>query len=186
MNRLMHRASDYAREDIPRDAQARKQLELELSDIENLAENLEALPPHVQARFLPDRTPFPTRPSLPPVPNGSSAQFSKAPRPPGIDRLVDLGYLALAMVFVCPELVLRGGHWCELADSRTPSFKRALLRSFSGMFRGPWRSSIKWFGLVGRSAVAALLAGNIPAHVGGYQAFKVDDCPARNSQTSTT
>ena len=51
-----------------------------------------------------------------------------------IDFLFDVGGLALAMVSLRLELVLRGGHWSGLADSFTPSFMKAVVGLSRGRF----------------------------------------------------
>ena len=43
------------------------------------------------------------------------------------------------------------------------------------MFRGSWRSSINWLGLVGGSAGVAILPIGVPAHAGWAQACDLDD-----------
>lgn len=96
--------------------------------------NLDSLPSSAQACFRLERTPLPSRPLSPVVPEGISAQFSKVPRPSEIDCLCGLGAVALAMVFVRLELVLRGGRSSGLADSFALPFTKALVGSFAGCF----------------------------------------------------
>ena len=63
-----------------------------------------------------------------------------------------------------------------------PAFLKALVGSFNGMFRGSWRSSIKWFGMISRSVGMFLLPGGIPAHTGWSQVFVSDDSTDRMLQ----
>ena len=62
------------------------------------------------------------------------------------------------------------------------SFMKALLGSFAGTFRGSWRPSIKWLGLVGRPVGIAILPSGVPAHAGWAQAFDLEDSPERMLQ----
>ena len=151
MNRPVHKASDCAREGISRDALAHQQLTYEPLDMGNLERIPEFLPPGAQSPFLPQRTPLPLRPGFPLVADGIAAQFPAAPRPSEIEYHIDLGDLTSAMAFSRLKSVLRGGHACELVDSSMASFMKAPPCPFIGTFRGSWRPSIKWFGLVGRS-----------------------------------
>ena len=114
---------------------------------------------------------------------GIAAQLSAAPSPPRVERHFDLGDLPDAMASSRLEAVLRGGHPCEVVDSVIKaSFMKALLDSPAGMLRGFWRSSMKWFGLVGRSLAVVLLPGKIPVHAEWSQASDLDESPSRAPQ----
>ena len=164
VHRLTHKASDSAREGISRGALARHQVKYDLSDVENLDEIPELLPPAAQARFLLGRALFLPRLSFPLVPDGIAARLPAAPRPLEIEHHFDLGDRPIAMASSPLELAPRGGHPCEPVDSCVASFMAALVGSLFGMFRRSWRLGIKRFGLVGRSVEVVLVPGNVPAH----------------------
>ena len=56
---------------------------------------------------------------------------------------------------------------------------RALVGSFAGMFRGSWRRSVEWYGLVSCPVGVVLSPGSIAAHAGRSQSFEVEDSPSR-------
>ena len=182
MYKVTSKASGCAIEGIQRDALAHQQLQFELLDAGMISKPPMELPEGLQARFILERTPFPQRPSFPLVPEGISSQLSNISMPSNIETLFDYGDLVFATLFTRMELVLRGHHDTELVDSHLPAFLKALAGSFNGMFRGSWRSSIKWLGMISRSVGMVLLPLGIPAHAGWSQAFVSDDSPDRMLQ----
>ena len=182
MYKVTSKASSCALEGIQRDALAHQQLQFELMDSGVISKPPTELPESLQARFILERTPFPQRPSFPLVPEGISSQLSNISMPSHIETLFDYGDLVFATLFTRMELVIRGHHETELVDSHLPAFLKALAGSFNGMFRGSWRSSIKWLGMISRSVGMVLLPMGIPAHAGWSQAFVSDDSADRMIQ----
>ena len=182
MYKVTSKASGCAIEGIQRDALAHQQLQFELMDASVISKPPTELPESLQARFILERTPFPQRPSFPLVPEGISSQLSNISMPSHIETLFDYGDLIFASLFTRMELVTRGHHEVELVEAHLPAFLKALAGSFNGMFRGSWRSSIKWLGMISRSVGMVLLPLGIPAHSGWSQAFVSDDSADRMLQ----
>ena len=145
----------------------------ELLDVGNLDEVPSSLRQVALACFTVEPAPWPLRRSFPLVADGVAA------RPSGIECHFDLCDVAIATAFSRLELALRGAHASEVVESFCAAPMKALLGSLAGMFRGPWRPSIRWFGPVCRSAVAVLSTGNIPARAGWPQASDLDDAPGQ-------
>ena len=166
IQRLAWKAAECVKAGISRDALARRRLHFELLDEENLRKAPSAHPASALARLILKRAPFPQRSSFPLVSDGITAQFATATQPSEVGTLFDYGDLATAMDFPRLELVIRGGQASELVDSYMHFFMKALLVPVIGLFRGSWRSSVKWLGLVGRSVGVIPLRAGAPAHAG--------------------
>ena len=78
--------------------------------------------------------------------DGLTARFFTATLPEETENHFDAGDLALPIVNIRLEPAFRAGCSTELTDSLMPSFPKAALGSFSGIFRGQWRSSLRRVG----------------------------------------
>ena len=119
---------------------------------------------------------------FPLVSDGVTAQFATVAQQLEVETHFDYGELAIAMALCRLDLVIREGRATELVDSYMHPFRKPLLGSCFGMFPGSWRSSIKWFSIVGSSVGVVLLLAGASAHAGRSQAFYPDDSPGRMLQ----
>ena len=106
-----------------------------------------------------------------------SSLLRPSPTSPGI--CLALGILRSLLRLAAPSSFSVGVTRLSLPAPVCRRLSKALVDSFSGMYRGQWRPSVRWMGLVRRLVGTASLSGGISANSGRSRTFDLNDSPQR-------
>ena len=106
-----------------------------------------------------------------------SSLLRPSPTSPGI--CLALGISRSLLRLAAPSSFSVGVTRLSLPAPVCRRLSKALVDSFSGMYRGQWRPSVHWMGLVRRLVGTASLSGGISANSGRSRTFDLNDSPQR-------